>query len=227
MAYSHKDTVLLSEAYTLQLLKESIPAMSLKQVNANVDLMTESEAQYICDISEKILNEFWGGVKNLLGAGANAAKQVGNAAVQGGKAVGQAVGNAAVRGGQAVGDAASGAVNAAKQMGSNVKDIYNTGVVDQQSQKSVEKARQLTQQLMDLVVNAQKQGLIKAQESVSDMSLADLVDLLDTAKQSAGTFKQSAQDKGFTGGVGTAFQQGRQRSAQGRQRSAQGAPQMA
>lgn len=187
-AYSKRDTALITEAYTLQLLKESIPSMTLKQVNSNVDLLSESEAQYVCVVSERIINEFFGGVKNLLGAG----KQAVQGAYQGAKG--------------AVQNAAKGVGAAAGQVASNVKDIYNTGNVDAQASQSIEKARGLTQQLIDLVTQAQQQGLVQAQGSIADMSLADLIDTLDSAKQAATTFSQGARKQGVTGGVGAAFE---------------------
>jgi len=53
-------------------------------------------------------------------------------------------------------------------------------------------------------------GLIKSQGDVSDMSLADIMDELQTAQQSAGTFKSGAEATGVGGGVGTAYQAGAQ-----------------
>ena len=209
-AYSKRDSQLITEAYSLQLLKESIPGMTLKQVHSNIDLLSESEAEYVCVVSERILNEFFGGVKNLLGAGKNAAQAAGQAVKGKVQQAGQAVGQAASQAGQAVGNAARGVGAAAGQVASNVKDIYDTGNVDAQATQSIEKARGLTQQLIDLVTQAQQQGLVKAQGAITDMSLADLIDTLDTAKQSASTFSQGAQKQGFTGGIGAAYNKGSQ-----------------
>ena len=212
-AYNSKDIQLLSEAYSVQLLKESITTMTLKQVHANIELMSESEAQYICDVSERLLEAF-GGFKALGGA----LKQgVGGALKSAGQAVGQRVGQASQAVGQGVGQAVQGAKNlgagvgaAAGQVGQNVKDIYQTQEVKGQSETAVKKAANLTQQLIDLVTQAQRNGLVKAQGSITDMTLADLVDTLETAKQSAETFRQGARNTGLTGGMSQAFTKGRQ-----------------
>jgi hypothetical protein len=205
-AYNTKDIQLLSEAYSVQLLKESVPTMTLNQVHANLELMSESEAQYICDVSERLLEAF-GGFRALGGA----LKQgVGGALKSAGQAVGQGVGQA-VQGAKNVGAGVSAAAN---QVGQNVKDIYQTQEVKGQSETAVKKAADLTQQLIDLVTQAQRNGLVKAQGSITDMTLADLVNELETAKQSAETFRQGARNTGLTGGAKQAFTQGRQAAQQ-------------
>ena len=203
--YSQRDQVMLTEAYTLQLLKESIPGMSLRQVHSNLELMSESELEYVSTVSERLLEGFFGnlgsGLKNV---GKGIAQGASNVAGQAKQAVGNKVGQA-VQGAKQVG---AGLAAGAKQIGSNVSDMYQTGVVDKQSSDAIEKARGLTQQLIDLVTQAQQNGLVQSQGSITDMSLGDLVDTLETAKQSAGTFAQDSLKKGFTGGAGQAFKQG-------------------
>lgn len=210
MAYSHRDQIMLTEAYSLQLLKESIPAMSLKQVNSNLGLMTESELEYVSVVSERILNEFWGGLKNLATAGRNAAGAGAGAVGQAGSSLGQGIKNAAGAVGNVAKGVGQGAMAAGKQVVDNTKGIINTGVVERQSGKAIEQARTLTQQLIDLVTQAQQNGLIKAQGAITDMTLADLVHNLEISKQSAETFSRDALKKGFTGGAGKAFSKGMQ-----------------
>ena len=70
--YNSKDNQLLTEAYTLQLLREQAPHMTLNDVQNRLTLMTESELEYINTVQERIINEFWGGMKNVFGAGKNA-----------------------------------------------------------------------------------------------------------------------------------------------------------
>lgn len=206
-SYSQRDQQMLTEAYTVQLLKESIPDMSLKQVHANLDIMTESELVYVSTVSERLLEGFFGnlgsGLKNV---GKGIAQGAGNVTGQAKQAVGNKVGQAV----QGVKQVGSGLAAGAKQIGANAADMYQTGVTDKQSGDAIEKARGLTQQLIDLVTQAQQNGLVKAQGAITDMTLSDLVDTLETAKQSAGTFSQGALSKGFTGGAGQAFRQGMQ-----------------
>jgi len=202
--YTKRDNVLLQEAYILQLLKEQAPHMSLKQVQSRMRYMTESELVYIDTVNQRILNEFWGGLKNLGKAAGNA----GGAMVQGAKnaatSARQGIANAAGNAANAVGSAGKGALAAGKQIVDNTKDIINTGNVEAESGKAIEQAQTSMQQLIDLVTKAQQNGLIKAQGAVTDMTLANIIDELTTAQQSAGTFKQAANAKGFTGGAGQA-----------------------
>jgi hypothetical protein len=201
-SYSQRDQQMLTEAYTTQLLKESIPDMSLNQVHSNLDLMSESELLYVATVSERLLEGFFGDIGSGL-------KNVGKGLVRdASKIAGQAVGgkvNQAVQGAKRFG---SGVAAGAKQIGANVSDMYQTGVVDKQAGDAIEKARGLTQQLIDLVTQAQRNGLIKAQKSITDMSLSELVDHLEIAKQSAETFSNGSLKNGPTRGVGQAFQRG-------------------
>jgi hypothetical protein len=205
--YSQRDQIMLTEAYTLQLLKESIPGMSLKQVQSNLDLMSESELEYVSTVSQRLLEGFFGnlgsGLKNI---GKGLTKGASNAAGQ----ASQAIGNRASQAYQGAKQLGSGAIAGAKQIAANTGDMYKTGVMDKQAGDAIEKARGLTQTLIDLITQAQQNGLVKAQGSVTDMSLSDLVDTLETAKQSSGTFAQDSLKKGFTGGAKQAFQKGMQ-----------------
>ncbi len=204
-SYSQRDQVMLTEAYTLQLLKESIPGMTLNQVKSNLELMSESELDYVSTVSERLLESFFGNVASgLKNVGKGLAQGASNVAGKASQGVANKVGQA-VQGAKQFG---SGLASGAKQFTSNVSDIYQTGSQSKKSEDAIEKARSLTQQLTDLVIQAQESGLIKAQGSVSDMTLSDLVDTLETAKQSAGTFAKDSLKKGFTGGVKQAFNKG-------------------
>jgi hypothetical protein len=79
--------------------------------------------------------------------------------------------------------------------------------------------------LIDLVQQAQQNGLVKAQKEVTDMSLAEIMQELETAKTSATTFQNAANKTGYTGGVGAAFKQGFQnKGQQGSSSAPQGVP---
>lgn len=194
-AYNRTDMKLLEEAYNLRLLKENAPHMTINQIKDRMSLMNESELEYINAVNERILNEFWGGLKNV----AQGVKNVGTAAVQGAKNVAGNAVNAAQAAGQ-------GALAAGKQVASNAAEMYNSGNVASQSNEAIGKAQTSMQQLIDLVTQAQRNGLIKAQGAVTDMTLADIIAELETAQQSAQTFKQDATTRGFTGGAGKAAQ---------------------
>jgi hypothetical protein len=204
--YSQRDQVMLTEAYTLQLLKESIPTMTLNQVHSNLDFMSESELEYVATVSDRLLEGFFGNVgAGLKNVGRGVAKGASNVAGQAAQAVGNKVGQA-VQGAKQVG---SGLAAGAKQIGSNAADMYQTGVADKKSQDALVQARTSTQQLIDLITQAQQSGILgNVRGNVADMSLSEIIDTLDAVKQSTGDFAQAATNKGFTGGAGQAFRQG-------------------
>ena len=213
-AYNRTDMKLLEEAYNLRLLKEQAPNMTINDVKNRLHLMTESELEYINTVNERILNEFWGGLKNM----AQGAKNVGRAALHGAKNVGgaavQGAKNVAGNAANAASAAGQGALAAGKQIASNAAGMYNQGNIASQSDAAIGKAQESMQQLIDLVTQAQQNGLIKAQGSVTDMTLAQIIDELTTAQQSAQTFKQDSLKQGFTGGAGAAAQQAYQGARQ-------------
>lgn len=197
--FTKLDSMLISEAYSAQLLSESAPYMTIAEIQSKLSTMTIAEAQIIEEMFGKMgkrLGQIGAGLGNLTGA-----------AGRGLKSAGQAVGSTA-------GKVGSGIASAAGQVGTNVKNMYQTGVDSKQSEDAIENARTATQELIDLVTQAQQNGLIKAQKAVSDMSLAEIMDELVTAKQSAGTFQAAANKTGYTGGVGAAFKKGFQGGGQ-------------
>lgn len=199
--FNRNDNRLLTEAYDLQLLKESFPGMTLSQVSNNIDLLSESEAEYVCEVSERILEGFFGGAKNLFNTGKDALK-----------GVGQSVGNAAkgaYQGAKNVAsNVASGVGAAAQQVGSNIKDIYNTGSDAADSASFAQKAQGYVDQLKQQLEDAQAKGLITFQGPIDQISLGEIVDELLTASQGNKNFAQGARKTGFTGGAGKAFSQG-------------------
>lgn len=199
--FSNKDQMLLSEAYAVTLLRESIPGMSLKQVKSNIDLMTESEIEYVSTVLER-LNDY------IISEGLFG--NIGSGLASVGKAAGKAFSNKASQTVQGIKNVGSGIGAAASQVGQNVKDIYNTGKQVSQSTDALNKADQLSQQLIDILIQAQKSGLIAAQGDIVDMTLADIADELTTAKQSAQTFNKDALKRGIGGGVSQAFNKARQ-----------------
>jgi len=191
--FTKLDTMLISEAYSAQLLMESAPYMTIAEIQARLPHMTLSEAQVIEEMLGKFgkrLGEIGAGIGNLTGA-----------AGRGLKAAGQAVGSAAA-------DVGSGVTSAARTFGKNVQDMYTSGVESKQAQNAIENARKLTQELIDLVIRAQKQSLIKPQKAIEDMTISEIVDELEAAKKSTSTFKGAANSRGYTGGVGSAFKLG-------------------
>jgi hypothetical protein len=188
------DQMLLSEAYGVQLLEEKIGNMTLNQLNNNLQYMTLSEAVYV----DEVIEELFAGLKNLAGM-----------AGKGLKSAGQAIANKAGNAANALGGVASGVKAAAGQIANNTKEMYNSAEVTKASQQAVLKASESANQLLKLVTDAQNNGLIAAQKAVNDMTLAEIMEELKTATQSAQTFQGAANKQGFTGGVGQAFNKAR------------------
>lgn len=201
--FNQKDMTLLSEAYTLRLLKESAPSMTLMNIESRIPYMSKSEAEYIAVVCERITDYML--EEGMFGNALRGLKNIGGAAKNAGQAVAgraaNAVGNAASAAGQAAQGVGRGIAAGAGAIKDNVKDMYNTGKVAGEADDAIKQAQSSAQQLIDLVTQAQQKGLIQAQGSVVDMTLADLIDELTTAQQSASTFQQGAQQKGFTGGA--------------------------
>jgi ABC-type transporter Mla subunit MlaD len=198
--FTKLDTMLISEAYSAQLLVESAPHMTIAEIQSRIPHMTIAEAQVIEELFGKLgqkLGQVGSGVGNLT-----------SSAVKGLKTAGQSAMGAVDKGIEKASQIGSGLASAAGQVGKNVQDIYKTGEVSKQTQDAISNASKAAMNLIDLVQQAQQNGLVKAQKDVSDMSLAEIMDELETANVSASTFKQNADKTGYTGGVGAAFKKG-------------------
>lgn len=207
-AFTKRDQQLLSEAYSTQLLKESFHKMTISQVSNNLDLLSESEEEYVCLVSERILNEFFGGLKNVFG-GAKQTAGGATSAVQGaGSRIAQGASNLANKAGGAIKSAGQGIAQAGRQVGSNVKDMYNTGVEAEKSQQFVGKAQQYVDALKAELDKAQQSGLITFKGPVDQMPLGEIVDELLVASKGNQSFANSAKRNGVLGGAGKAFKQG-------------------
>lgn len=199
--FNSKDQVLLQEAYGLQLLKESFPRMTLAQVAANLDEFTLSESVWVDEFSNRVIEELFGGLKGLLGAGGGAAKTAGGG-----------IGNAVKGAAQGVKNAAQGAVQGAKgaasKVGQNVKDIYNSAEDASKFKQGAKQAQAAALQLVELVKDAQQKGLVTFSQDPLTMPLGELVEELILAQQGAQQLAGSAQRGGVFKGAGKAFQKG-------------------
>ena len=208
MSYSSRDNQLLTEAFELQLLKESYQDMSISQTLNNLDLMSESQLEYVCQVNERILNEFFGGIKNIFGGGKQAASGSAKALGGAGSRLGQGIKNAAQGAKEFGQNVGKGALAAGKEVVQNTKDMYNTGDEAAKSENFAKKAEQYVNALRDQLEKAQQQGLLTHKGDINSMSLGDIIDELQLATKGRQSFAGSAQRKGFTGGAGNAFRQG-------------------
>ena len=191
MAYNKKDMELLSEAYSLTLLKEQAPNMTLGQVQSRLHLMTESELLYIIDLNEGIL----GGLSNIGSGIKNAAK----GALQGVKNVGSNVANVA-------GSAVQGAKSAVDAVKGNVANMYNTGNTAVAQTKSLQQANDSITQLTQALTQADDAGLLgkRGSREWENLSLKLITQKLQQAQQQASQNAQTASQGGFLKGAGQA-----------------------
>lgn len=202
MAYKLSDQRLLEESVQLTLLKESAPNMTLSQVRANIELMTESEAEYINTVAERILQEFFGGAGNVF----KGAKQLASGAMAGAKQkIGSAVSGAKDSIVQGAKDVGAGIGAASKQFGQNVKDLYQAGEQESQYGQWKDKAKESVDELVNMLQDAQSKGLIDYKGDVTRINLKTIVDKLLSAYGSAKSASEQQRNQGLMKGVGSAY----------------------
>lgn len=189
------DQLLIAEAYSLQLLHESAPHMTIAEIQNRIPHMTIEEAQ--------LIEELFGKFGQKIGQVAAGIGGVGSAAGKGLAAAGSAVGQKA----QQLG---SGVKAAAGQVAQNVGNLYSTSSADKEQTQAIENASKSAMDLIDLVQAAQNKGLINLRGDITNMSLAQIMNRLEQAKGQTAGQQQSAKQTGITGGVGSAFKQGSQ-----------------
>lgn len=200
--FSRKDQALLTEAYSVQLLTESLPSMTLAQLLETLKTpLTLNESAYVERVSNKVIEELFGGLKALAGGAGRAAGAAGGGLAQG-------VRNLAGQAGSAIKGAAQGVGAAAKQVGQNVGDIYNSAEEKGKADQALKQANAAAQQLVQLVKAAQQKQLVAFSGDPMQLPLQDLIDELILAQQGAGNMQRSAQKKGVFGSAGKAFQKG-------------------
>jgi hypothetical protein len=198
------DQILLAEAYSLQLFQESAPNMTIAEIQKRLPHMTLEEAQ--------VIEEILGALGQAAGRVASGIGAVGSAAGRGLAAAGRGAVDAVKQAGQTtaqkVGQVGSGVKAAAGQAAQNVGNLYNTAAADKEQAQAIENASKSAMALIDLIQAAQNKGLINLRGEVTNMSLAQIMNRLEQAKGATSAQKQTAQDTGFTGGIGGAFKQG-------------------
>lgn len=183
--FNTKDMELLSEAYTLRLLKEQAPSMTLEQVNQRLQYMTESEAKYIITVCDRITEAFSG-----LGS------------------IGRAIGGAARGIGSGLRGIGRGAIEAGKEFKDNATDIYKTGEGVKTQKDAALQARKAVGDLIELMKQAKSGDLVDWQGDIMDLPLSQIITDLDGALKDRTGHRQDALDKGLFGGGGKAFVRG-------------------
>ena len=198
---TRNDQQLLSEAYSAVSFKQSLPNMSLKVLRENVYNLNTAE---LTETTE-VINELFGGLRNVFSGVKNTAAAAGgaikNAAVNAGGAIktaGGAIKNAAVNAGQAV---AAGA----KQVGSNVANMYNTGQQQAAATQQQKQAKDSVDKLIGIIDKLKTdptfQQLVKYTRGgqVKDPQSLTLKEIQSILAQSVGQATQSAQGAANTG----------------------------
>lgn len=185
------DGLLLESAYSSILLKSQLSNLTVRQL----EIVIENASPYELDVIE----ELFGGVKNLFKAGQ---KGVQGAAT--------AVKGAAQDAATAVKGAAQGAARAAtagaQQVGKNVKNLYQTG----EAEAAAEKRKQEVAKSVDMMVKqleALKQANPKIGQEigeVEDMTIGQIQSLVKRGLESKQRASRAAGKTGFFGGAGTA-----------------------
>jgi hypothetical protein len=194
--FPQRDQQLLAEAYSLQLLKESFPKMTLKQVISNLEEFNESEKIWVEEFSQRIIDELL--PEELVLEFLDGLKNVGRSILGGAANVGGKLATGASKLGQGVKDAAS-------QVGQNVKDVYNSAEDEAKFTKGATQAKELAFQLAELIKDAQSKGLVTFSEDPMTMPLGELVDELILAQKGSKQRAGSAQRAGVFKGAGKAF----------------------
>ncbi len=197
--------MLLQEAYSVELLKESFPKMTLTQLESKLPNLNISESEYIENFSNRVIEELFGGLKALAGGAKQAVSQAGQGILDRGTQAVKQMGKNLVNTGKEVG---SGLASGANQIGQNVRDIYNGAEGAQQAQQAVKQATDSVNQLVQLIKTAQQQGLVSFTGDPMTLPLEDIIDELVLAKKGADSQSKSAQKNGVFGRVGQAYRKG-------------------
>ena len=178
---------------TIEELAEAILTCNFNEEILNEEILNEEISNFDPKL-QKIFNEFWGGVGNVLGAGANAVGRGINAAGQGAwnaaKTVGNAIGSEVKSAGkdlyntgQAAWNAGKAGLNAAKQGMTNIGNVYTQGEIKsnfativnqiQKLQKNLQSAGYAPEQIGKFMtnlnnivqyMNSQQNNLLKSQQ---------------------------------------------------------------
>lgn len=196
--FTKQDETLLVEAYQVQLLKENFPQMSISQVQLNLDMMCESEKEWVETFSTRVIEELFGGLKALRGSATQSLGELGKGAADAAK-------GALTKGANLASGVASGAKAAGQQIAKNVGDKYAAGEQASKSASDLKGAQAKVDELISMLQSAQENGLLAFTGDPMTMPLSDVVHELTVAAQGADNLNRSHQKRGFLKGAGQAF----------------------
>ncbi len=161
----------------------------LEKLNSfNEKQQSDKEVVEICELSESLLSEFWGGLRNVF---------------QGAKAGAQPAGQAI---GRSMGAIGRGVASAGAQFGQNVANAYNAGNQQANITKMIKTGRINLVNLMDIAkrLGLQPLGAVSG-KGPGYITLAQLNKMLSGI---AASMNQQVAPAPVTSGVGTAFRTG-------------------
>jgi hypothetical protein len=213
--FTKLDTMLISEAYSSQLLVESAPYMTIAEIQSRLPHMTIAEAQ--------VIEELFGKLGQKLGQVASGVSGVGGAALKGlksaGQSAGRAIGGAVDKGMDAVAGAGRGIAGAASNAAQNVSNMYRAGAGEKEAAQAIEQAQASIEELVNLINTAKsKYGPGSTfnkyfSDDPMKMTLNTISNQLNMASQTAQDINADVKDRGFFGGTKAAYSAAKQGSA--------------
>lgn len=224
--FTKLDTMLISEAYSAQLLLESAPNMTIAEIQNRLPNMTIAEAQVIEELFGKLgqkLGQIGSGIGNVTGSAAKGLKATG-------QAVGSAVQGAVDKGMQAASNVGRGIAGAASNVAQNVGDMYKTGAGAKEAEQAITSAQGAIDELINLINTAKSKYGPGSQfnkyfsQDPMKMTLQTISNQLNMASQTAQGAKDAASNRGFFGGTKAAYSNAAAQQG-GSQAAPQGVPQ--
>jgi predicted ribonuclease toxin of YeeF-YezG toxin-antitoxin module len=220
--FTKLDSMLISEAYSAQLLVESAPYMTIAEIQSRLPHMTIAEAQ--------VIEELFGKLGQRMGQVASGVSGVGGAALKGlksaGQSAGRAISGAVDKGVEAATGVGRGIAGAASNVAQNVGNMYKAGAEEKEAAQAIEKAQSSIEELVNLINTAKsKYGPGSAfnkyfSDDPMKMTLSTIANQLNMASDVSQDVNAAAKDRGFFGGTKAAFSNAAQQGGS----APQGAP---
>lgn len=206
--FTKLDSMLISEAYSAQLLSESAPHMTIAEIQSKLPYMTIAEAQIIEELFGKLgqkIGRVGAGLGNLAGAAGKGLKSAGQSAM-----------GAVDKGIQSAVDVGKGVAGAASNVAQNVSNMYKAGAGEKEAAQAIEKAQASIEEIVNLINTAKsKYGPGSTfnkyfSDDPMKMTLNTIANQLNMASQTAQDVNADVKDRGFFGGTKAAYSAGKQ-----------------
>ena len=206
--FTKLDSMLISEAYSAQLLSESAPYMTIAEIQSKLPTMTIAEAQLIEELFGKLgqkIGQVGAGIGNLAGAAGKGLKSAGQSAM-----------GAVDKGIQSAVDVGKGVAGAASNVAQNVSNMYKAGAGEKEAAQAIEQAQASIEEIVNLINTAKsKYGPGSTfnkyfSDDPMKMTLQTISNQLDMASKTAQDVNADVKDRGFFGGSKAAYSAAKQ-----------------